>query len=59
MTILRIDLAKVLIKRYRYEEAGNELNKVLEEKEPKIYADWYVRDRKEAGELITKIKGKK
>ena len=58
MTILRVDLARVLIKRHRNEEAINELNKVLEEKEPKVYADWDVKDRKDAEELIAKIKGK-
>ena len=58
LTILRVDLARVLIKRHRNEEAINELNKVLEEKEPKVYADWYVKDRKDAEELIAKIKGK-
>ena len=58
LTILRVDLARVLIKRHRNEEAINELNKVLEEKEPKVYADWHVKDRKDADELIAKIKGK-
>lgn len=58
LTMLRVDLARVLIKRHRNEEAINELNKVLEEKEPKVYADWYVKDRKDAEELIAKIKGK-
>ncbi len=59
LTILRVDLARVLIKRHRYEEAINELNNVLDEKEPKVYADWYVIDRKAAEELIAKIKGNK
>lgn len=59
LTILRVDLARVLIKRHRNEEAINELNKVLEEKEPKVYADWYVKDRKDAEELIAEIKGSK
>ncbi|MCI0455159.1 MAG: tetratricopeptide repeat protein [Candidatus Dadabacteria bacterium] len=56
LSVLRVDLARVLIKKHRYEEAINELNKVLGEKEPKVYADWYVRDRKNAEELISKIK---
>lgn len=55
LTILRVDLARVLIKRHRNEEAINELNKVLDEKEPKVYADWYVKDRKDTEELIAKI----
>ena len=59
LTILRVDLARVLIKRHRKEEAINELNKVLEEKKPKVYADWYVKDRKDAEELIVEIKGSK
>ena len=59
LTILRVDLARVLIKRHRNEEAINELNKVLEEKKPKVYADWYVKDRKDAEELIVEIKGSK
>lgn len=59
LTVARVDLAKVLIKRKQYEEARSELNGVLEEKEPKLYADWYVKDRRDAAELIADIKGKK
>lgn len=59
LTVSRVDLARVLIKRKKYEEARSELNRVLEEKEPKLYADWYVKDRKEAVELIANINGKK
>jgi tetratricopeptide (TPR) repeat protein len=58
LTAIRVDLARVLVKRKRYEEARGELNRVLEEKEPRLYADWYVKDRKDAAELIDKIKGK-
>jgi tetratricopeptide (TPR) repeat protein len=58
LTAIRIDLARVLIKRKRYEEARVELNRVLEEKQPTFYADWYVKDRKAAKELLVKLKGK-
>ncbi len=57
LTAIRVDLARVLIKRKRYEEARVELNRVLEEKEPIFYADWYVKDRKTAKELLVEIKG--
>jgi tetratricopeptide (TPR) repeat protein len=59
LTVARVDLAKVLIKRKKYEQARYELKGVLEEKEPKLYADWYVKDRTDAAELIAYIKGKK
>lgn len=59
LTVARVDLAKVLIKRKKYEEARSELNGVLEEKEPKLYTDWYVKDRKEAEGLMADIKEKK
>jgi tetratricopeptide (TPR) repeat protein len=59
LTVARVDLARVLIKRKKYEEARGGLNGVLEEKEPKLYADWYVKDKKDAAELMADIKGKK
>jgi tetratricopeptide (TPR) repeat protein len=59
LTVARVDLARVLIKRKKYDEARIELDGVLEEKEPKLYADWYVKDRRDAAELMADIKGKK
>lgn len=59
LTVVRVDLARVLIKRRKYEEARSALDEVLEEKEPKLYADWYVKDRRDATELMADIKGKK
>lgn len=59
LTVARVDLAKVLIRRKKYEQARSELNAALEEKEPKLYADWYVKDRTDAAELIAYINGKK
>ncbi|MER3445658.1 MAG: hypothetical protein C4291_01955 [Candidatus Dadabacteria bacterium] len=58
LTVTRVDLARVFIKRKRYDEARSQLNRVLEEKEPTLYGDWYVKDRKDAAELIADINKK-
>ncbi|HLC43119.1 MAG TPA: TRAP transporter TatT component family protein [Methylomirabilota bacterium] len=55
----RVDLARFLITKKNYAEARQELRKVLEEKSPRTYADWVVKDTKRARELIESIKDKK
>jgi tetratricopeptide (TPR) repeat protein len=55
----RVDLARFLITKKNYEEARRELKKVLEEKSPRTYADWVVKDTKRARELLESIKDKK
>lgn len=57
-TGIRVDLARVLIKKGKYAEARKELRRVLEEKEPRNLADWTVKDVKRARELIEAIKDK-
>lgn len=57
-TVLRVDLARLLIKRGKYAEARKELRRVLNEKEPYNLADWTVRDTKRARELLESIKDK-
>lgn len=55
---VRLDLARLLIKRGQYEEARNELQRVLDEKEPRFLADWTVKHTKRARALLDSIKGK-
>ncbi|MBI3458561.1 MAG: tetratricopeptide repeat protein [Candidatus Rokubacteria bacterium] len=57
-TALRVDLARLLIKRGRYAEARRELRRVLGEKRPSSIADWAVEDVKRARELLESIKNK-
>lgn len=57
-TGMRVDLARVLIKKGKYAEARKELRRVLEEREPRNVADWTVKDVKRARELIESIKDK-
>jgi tetratricopeptide (TPR) repeat protein len=58
-TAARVDLARFLITKKNYAEARRELRKVLEEKSPRTYADWVVKDTKRARELLESIKDKK
>lgn len=55
-TGLRVGLAKTLIKRGRIDEARQELQAVLDEKEPRNLAYWTLKDSKEAQELLDSIK---
>lgn len=57
-TGMRVDLARVLVKKGKYAEARRELRRVLEEKEPRNLADWTVKDVKRARQLIESIKDK-
>lgn len=57
-TSVRVELARLLIKRGRYDEARKELQRVLNEKEPRFLADWTVKHTKRARELLGSIKDK-
>lgn len=57
-TSVRVDLARLLIKRGKYPEARRELQRVLNEKEPRFLADWTVKHTKRARELLDAIKDK-
>lgn len=57
-TAVRLDLARLLIKRGRHEEARKELQRVLSEKEPRFVADWTVKHTRRARELLDSIKDK-
>lgn len=57
-TSLRVDLARLLIKRGKHAEARKELRRVLGEKEPRHIADWTVKHSKRAKELLDSIKDK-
>lgn len=41
LTVLKIHLARNLIKQKRYDEAKETLEEVIQEKNPTVYADWY------------------
>lgn len=58
LTVVRVDLAKLLIKRERYAEARRELRRVLDESEPRWRADWATKDRPAAQKLLDSIRGK-
>lgn len=55
---MRVDLARLLIKRGKYAEARRELRRVLNEKEPRFLSDWTVKHTKRARELLDAIKDK-
>ena len=57
-TGMRVDLARVLIKKGKYMEARKQLQRVLEEREPRNLADWTVKDSKRTRELLESIKDK-
>jgi len=57
-TAVRLDLARLLIKRGKYDEARKELRRVLGEKEPRYIADWTVKHTKRAQELLDSVKDK-
>lgn len=58
-TVLRVDLARLYIATGRYAEARQELTRVLEERAPRIVADWTVRDVPRARGLLDSIKDKR
>lgn len=57
-TALRVDLARLLIKRGRYADARREIERVLAEKEPRSLADWSVKHTRRARELLDSIRDK-
>jgi tetratricopeptide (TPR) repeat protein len=59
LTVLRVDLARLYIATGRYPEARQELTRVLEERAPRIVADWTVRDVPRARGLLDSIKDKR
>ena len=58
-TVLRVDLARLYIATARYAEARQELTRVLDERAPRIVADWTVRDVPRARGLLDSIKDKR
>ncbi len=58
-TVLRVDLARVYIATGRYPEARRELQRVIDEREPTIVADWTVKDLPRARQLLESVKDKK
>ena len=58
-TVLRVDLARLYIATGRYAEARQELTRVLDERAPRIVADWTVRDVPRARGLLESIKDKR
>jgi len=54
-TVIRIGLAKVLIKRGLTGDARRELRAVLEERKPTMPADWAVKDTRAARRLLDSI----
>jgi len=58
-TVLRVDLARLYIATGRYAEARQELTRVLEERAPRIVADWTARDVPRARGLLESIKDKR
>lgn len=57
-TAIRVDLARLLIRRGNRSEARRELQRVLSETRPSNLADWTVKDAKTARELLQSIKDK-
>ena len=57
LTILKIYLAKTLMKQKKYEEAKKILKEVIEEKNPSIYADWHI-NKEIARYMLAKIEKK-
>jgi tetratricopeptide (TPR) repeat protein len=58
-TGIRLDLARLLIQGGRHDEARQELTRVVEEKTPTFLADWAVKDRPRARELLESLRDKK
>ena len=59
LTVLRVDLARLYIATGRYPEARQQLTRVLEERAPRIVADWTVKDAPRARTLLESIKDKR
>jgi tetratricopeptide (TPR) repeat protein len=57
-TVVRVDLARLLIATGRHDEARKELTRVIDERAPRYVADWTIKDVPRARELLDSIKGK-
>jgi len=57
-TVVRVDLARLLIATGRHDEARRELTRVIDERAPTNVADWTVKDVPRARALLDSIKGK-
>jgi tetratricopeptide (TPR) repeat protein len=57
LTVLKIHLAKTLLKQNRDNEAKEILEEVIEEKDPTVYADWYF-NKEMAKNMIAEIEKK-
>lgn len=57
-TVVRVDLARLLIATGRHDEARKELTRVLDERAPRNLADWTIKDVPRARQLLDSIKGK-
>ena len=58
-TTIRVDLARLLIAAGRYDEAREELSRVLDERAPTNVADWTVKDRPLAREMLESLRERK
>lgn len=58
-TVLRVDLARLYIADGRYADARRELTRVLEERAPRIVADWTVKDVPRARALLESVGDKR
>jgi Tfp pilus assembly protein PilF len=58
-TVLRVDLARLYIGDGRYAEARRELARVLEERAPRVVADWTVKDVPRARALLESIRDRR
>jgi tetratricopeptide (TPR) repeat protein len=58
-TAIRVDLARLLIEAGRHDEARAELRRVLDERSPTYRADWVVKDRPRAEELLRSLHDRK
>ncbi len=58
-TVLRVDLARALIAGGRHNDARRELTRVVEERAPTNLADWTVKDRPRARELLETIRDRR
>jgi tetratricopeptide (TPR) repeat protein len=57
-TVVRVDLARLLISAGRHDEARRELTRVINERAPTSVADWTVRDVPRTRALLDSLKGK-
>jgi tetratricopeptide (TPR) repeat protein len=58
-TVLRVDLARLYIEEGRYGEARKELTRVLDERAPRIVADWTMKDVPRARALLDSVRDKR